>query len=1123
MRCTVSEPMMMGLLAMLAPYPRRRTGSSMSMRLATVGIFCATVTAITFDAGATGLGDHNGDGRDDALTRNNDGRWHYYAMDGHLVLEEQSGAPDLAADPDWAFVGGGDYDGDGNADALLRHADGRWHFHAMNGRERIPAASGAVRMTRNTNWGFVGSADFTGDGRDDVLLRHRRSGVWYLYALNGATVISGGKVKGPTRNTLWQPVGVADLDGDGRSGVLLRNSRNGAWHYYGIADRRTVGAGRVSLTRNADAVFQAVGDFNGDGTDDVLLRRTSDGHWHYAPMNGRTVAADGEGEAALPSDDHYRLAGVGDLNGDGTDDVLLRDVTGGWHYFPMDGRDSDPDGQGAPGLASDWAWSLAGGASPWGDRVRFRSAPLQVAVAEALEAFDDADDDGTVDPGEAIWPIMPEAMAALDSLIIAPSGLRDLTGIEHATDLTYLHFDGNQVADLSPLAGLTELTLLYVGANAVTDVTPLAGLTNLYSLYLQGNAIADVSPLAALADLRYLRLDANAITDISPLAALGGLAVLGLDHNDIADIGALSMLTELTELHLDANRIVDLSPLQSLTNLAVLGLDDNGFGNIRPLAQLTKLRDVYLRGNAIRDLSPLGRLTKLTYLYLDRNAIVELGPLATLDLHHLSLSGNAITDIGPLAATTFTFRPVLDLRSNDITDISPLRTQGLWRLDISSNDVRDISALEQMPDLAQLAMAGNPVTDISPLRTTRLNSLSLGGGAITDFSPIKALSTLQALSIHDSAVSDLAQLGFQGVEPSQDEAACGDASPYPCNLGSLELANTGSTDLSALSDQRLAAVRNLALRGIGLSDTDAVSSLPNVESLDVTSNAIADLAGVAGLQTLTLLSIGNNPITDVEPLSGLTALRSLHAQGTDITEIGPLAELGELHELRLDDADVSDLTPLASLTGANEDRRYRLHLSRNLIADLAPLTEIAGLGAGDLVRLPGNPLDADSTDMHIAALREQGATVHVADAVDIRDPTLRVHVLERLGMARSDELETADMLALTSLAAPAEPFWWRWDISFAPIRSLAGIETAANLKRVHLDGQRITDVSPLATLTNLEDVRLNHNRIEDIGPLAANPGLDAGDVVRLRGNPLNDDSMNTHIPALQARGVVVHH
>ena len=1097
----------------------------MSMRLATVGIFCATVTAITFDAGATGLGDHNGDGRDDALTRNDDGRWHYYAMDGHLVLEEQSGAADLTTDPDWQFVSNGDYDGDGNADVLLRHADGRWHFHAMNGRERIPAASGALRMTRNANWRFVGSDDFTGDGRDDVLLRHRSSGVWYLYALNGATVLSGGKVNGPTRNTLWQPVGVADLDGDDRSGVLLRNSRNGAWHYYGISDRRTVGVGRVSATRDTDAAFQAVGDFNGDGTDDLLLRRTSDGHWHYAPMNGRTLAADGQGEAALPTGPQYRLAGVGDLNGDGTDDVLLRDVTGGWHYFPMDGRDSDPDGQGAPGLASDWAWSLAGGASPWGDRVRFRSAPLQVAVAEALEAFDDADDDGTVDPGEAIWPIMPEAMAALDSLVIAPGGLRDLTGIEHATDLAYLLFDGNQVADLSPLAGLTELTLLYVGANAVTDVTPLAGLTNLYSLYLQGNAISDISPLAALADLRYLRLDANAITDISPLAALGGLAVLGLDHNDIVDIAPLSMLTHLTELHLDANRIVDISPLQSLTNLAVLGLDDNDFGNIRPLAQLTKLRDVYLRGNAIRDLSPLARLPKLTYLYLDRNAIVELGPLATLDLHHLSLSGNAITDIGPLAATTFTFRPVLDLRSNDITDISPLRTQRLWRLDISSNDIRDVSALQQMPDLAHLAMAGNPVTDLSPLTaTTQLVSLSVGGGAIADFTPVESLPALQALSIHDSAVASVAQLGLRELEASEAEAACGDdAHSYPCNLGSLELVNTGSTDLGALSDPRLVALRNLALRSIGLADTDAVSSFANVESLDLTGNEIADLAGVAGLRTLALLSIGNNPIADIAPLSGLEALRSLHAQRTDIADIGAVAGLGHLHELRLDDASVSDLTPLASLTGANEARPYRLDLSRNSIADLAPLTEIANLGAGDVLRVPGNPLDADSTDIHIPALRERGVAVHVADEVEIRDAALRVHVLERLGMARSDALDTVDMLALTSLAAPAEPFWWRWDISFAPIRDLSGIEAAANLARVHLDGQRIADVSALATLTKLEDVRLSHNRIENIAPLVANPGLGEGDVVRLRGNPLSVESVDTHIPALRARGVLVHH
>ena len=44
-------------------------------------------------------------------------------------------------------------------------------------------------------------------------------------------------------------------------------------------------------------------------------------------------------------------------------------------------------------------------------------------------------------------------------------GIEDLTGIEHATNLTWFSFAENDVTDLSPLAGLTKLQFLYGWAN----------------------------------------------------------------------------------------------------------------------------------------------------------------------------------------------------------------------------------------------------------------------------------------------------------------------------------------------------------------------------------------------------------------------------------------------------------------------------------------------------------------------------------------------------------------------------------------------------------------------------------------------------------------------------------
>ena len=100
---------------------------------------------------------------------------------------------------------------------------------------------------------------------------------------------------------------------------------------------------------------RTLGDFDGDGRDDVLLRH-QDGRWHFHPMNGRHAAA-GAGRAALTGNLEWSVAGVGDLNGDGKDDVLLRKpTTGAWYYYPMNGRLHLPE-RGGANLTSDLAWS----------------------------------------------------------------------------------------------------------------------------------------------------------------------------------------------------------------------------------------------------------------------------------------------------------------------------------------------------------------------------------------------------------------------------------------------------------------------------------------------------------------------------------------------------------------------------------------------------------------------------------------------------------------------------------------------------------------------------------------------------------------------------------------------
>ena len=154
-------------------------------------------------------------------------------------------------------------------------------------------------------------------------------------------------------------------------------------------------------------------------------------------------------------------------------------------------------------------------------------------------------------------------MATLTGFEALNKDIRDLTGLEFATNLTWL--------DL----GHETVNSMIVGGNSISDISPLSNLTNLRWLNLSSNSISDISPLSNLTNLTELYLSSNPISDISPLSNLTNLHTLFLQGNSISDISPLSNLTNLQDLQLNSNSISDISPLLNLTGLIWLGLDWN--------------------------------------------------------------------------------------------------------------------------------------------------------------------------------------------------------------------------------------------------------------------------------------------------------------------------------------------------------------------------------------------------------------------------------------------------------------------------------------------------------------------------------------------------------------------
>ena len=133
-------------------------------------------------------------------------------------------------------------------------------------------------------------------------------------------------------------------------------------------------------------------------------------------------------------------------------------------------------------------------------------------------------------------PITQQGLLTLTSLDGRGRNIKDLTGLENATNLINLYLGGNQIQDITPIANLTKLRYLDLSFNAISDVEPLESLIQLQTLNFTGNPIQDITPLANLINLERLHISGNFVTDFTPLQ---GLNLIYLEHDEVCDFPPL--------------------------------------------------------------------------------------------------------------------------------------------------------------------------------------------------------------------------------------------------------------------------------------------------------------------------------------------------------------------------------------------------------------------------------------------------------------------------------------------------------------------------------------------------------------------------------------------------------
>ena len=289
------------------------------------------------------------------------------------------------------------------------------------------------------------------------------------------------------------------------------------------------------------------------------------------------------------------------------------------------------------------------------------------------------------------------------------------------------------------------------------------------------------------------------------------------------------------------------------------------------------------------------------------------------------------------------------------------------------------------------------------------------------------------------------------------------------NLFALDARNSGITDLTGLEQ-----AHNLEILNLG---TEYIQAEGNVNS-----NTVSDVSVLSGLTRLRSLYLDGTNI-DIATLSGLTHLRSLYLGGNSISDISALSGLTHLHTLFLGSNSISDISALSGLT-----RLSWLHLGSNSISDISALS--------GLTRLRSLFLGSNN----------------ISD----------ISALSGLTRLRSLYLGGNSISDISALSGLTHLSWlYLGDNSISDISVLSAL---TNLTSLNLRYNSISDVSPLSGLTQLTELYLTNNTISDMSPLVGlnltgtqwdNTGL------YIERNPLNYVSLNTHLPAMQAKGIEV--
>ena len=461
----------------------------------------------------------------------------------------------------------------------------------------------------------------------------------------------------------------------------------------------------------------------------------------------------------------------------------------------------------------------------------------------------------------------------------------------------------------------------------------------------------------------------------------------------------------------------------------------------------------------------------------------------------------------------------LNADSADINEIEGLQyAYNLRTLTLNNNNIADVDLIASLTQLTTLSIDNNDIADVAAISTlNQLETLSLENNKISDIAPIEGLTELKTLHIKGNLLNYTSHYRFilamqeRGVEIAFEMRTPAKLIKKPSSTHGLT--GSKSSVIVMVQDENEIAFSEVPVTFTVTTANGHLSIVETVTDQDGTARAALMLGPAAGENTVRT-SVPEVPQPLIFAITAIDANTFVHIPDENLrTKIANA--LGRSRNSQLTAEDMSKLTKLEApnaniqnLTGI--EYAYNLKelnlgveyidgvgsVNNNTISDFSPLETLSQLTYLDL---SGSSLSDISFTVNLIQLKE----------LDLWNNTI------------------SDISALSGLTQLEI-----LNLSYNAISDISALSGLIQLSVLYFRHNAISDISALSGLTQLSVLYLQHNAISDVSPLVTlnltgtyvYPDRRSGfqtEGLKIKGNPLSYASINTHIPAMQAKGIEV--